>query len=194
MHFYTVEQKIFVEKNIKGKQQLQLLNLFNEQFGTDIKITQLRAFIKNNGFTSGLNATFKPGSIPFNKGIKKYWTGGEESQFKTGHKPHNYKPVGTERVNADDYVDIKIADPNKWKGKHILTWEDLNGPVTKGCVVIFGDGDRRNFDPNNLIQVSRKQLVMLNKMHLIQNNADLTRTGVIVADIYQKLSDRKKCE
>lgn len=100
-------------------------------------------------------------------------------------------PVGSERVNSDGYVDIKISDPNKWKGKHILIWEKENGPVPKGHCVIFGDGNNRNFDSNNLILVSRQQLIVLNKNNLIQSDADLTRTGVIIADLYQKINERK---
>lgn len=106
--------------------------------------------------------------------------------------PVNYRPVGSERVNVDDYVEIKVADPRTWVGKHTFIWEEHNGPVPKGYVVIFGDGDRRNFDPDNLILVSRKQLVRLNQKGLIQNNADLTRTAVIMVDLQQKIADRSK--
>ena len=74
----------------------------------------------------------------------------------------------------------------------MLVWERENGPVPKGHVVIFGDRNRRNFEINNLILVSRKQLVRLNQNNLIQNDAELTKTGVIVADIYGKLGERKK--
>lgn len=90
------------------------------------------------------------------------------------------------------YVDIKIADPNKWKGKHILIWEELHGPVPKGHAVIFADGNNRNFDPENLLLVSRKQLVRMNQRGLIQNDAELTKTGVIIADIYNKIGEAKR--
>ena len=109
-----------------------------------------------------------------------------------GQKPHNYKPVGSERVNGDGYVDVKIADPNKWRAKHRLLWEEENGPIPKGYVIIFGDGNRRNFQQDNLILVSKSQLAILNKNQLIQNDADLTRAGIVIADIYKKIGERKK--
>jgi hypothetical protein len=124
--------------------------------------------------------------------MKGLQIGGEETQFKKGNRPHNYKPVGTERVNGEGYVDVKIADPNKWRSKHILIWEKENGPVPKGHVIIFGDGNRLNLELDNLILVSRKQLAILNKNNLIQKDADLTRTGIIVADIYRKINEQKK--
>jgi hypothetical protein len=190
-HYYTIEQADFLRENVTGRGNTELTQMFNAQFGLDLSVAQIKAFKKNRGLSSGLDGRFKPGHIPFNKG-KEGLGGWEPTQFKKGHKPHNYKPVGTERVNGDDYVDIKVADPNKWRAKHILVWEKENGPVPKGHVIIFGDGNRRNFEPDNLILVSRKQLSTLNKNKLIQNNADLTRVGLAIADIYQKISDRKK--
>lgn len=153
----------------------------------------MRAFIKNNGLKSGIDARIKLGSVPPNKGKKKLWTSGEDTQFKKGHKPHNYVPVGSERVNGDDYVDIKIADPNMWRGKHLLIWEQQCGhAVPRGHAVIFGDGDRRNFDPDNLILVTRGQLAIMNNRGFIQKDAELTRTGIILADIIKKIGERKR--
>jgi hypothetical protein len=45
-----------------------------------------------------------------------------------------------------------------WRPKHHLVWESHHGqPIPKGHAVIFGDGNNRNFDPDNLILVSRAQ-------------------------------------
>jgi hypothetical protein len=190
-HRYTEEQIQFLTKNVIGRSNAELTDILNSHFELDLGINQIKAFKKNRGLSSGLDGRFKPGHIPFNKG-KEGVGGWEPTQFKKGHKPHNYKPVGTERVNGDDYVDIKVADPNKWRAKHILVWEKENGPVPKGHVIIFGDGNRRNFELDNLILVSRKQLALLNKHSLIQNDAELTRTGIIVADIYRKIGQQKR--
>ncbi|WP_436702547.1 HNH endonuclease signature motif containing protein [Bacillus cereus] len=53
-----------------------------------------------------------------------------------------------------------------------MLWEEENGPIPKGYVIIFGDGNRRNFQQDNLILVSKSQLAILNKNQLIQNDAD----------------------
>ncbi|OMC67696.1 HNH endonuclease [Paenibacillus odorifer] len=193
MFRYRLEHKEFISTNIHGRYVLELTSMFNEKFDVEIQPSQMRAFIKNNGLKSGIDARIKLGNVPSNKGKKKLWTGGEATQFKKGHKPHNYVPVGSERVNGDDYFDIKIADPNKWRGKHLIVWEQHSGrSVPKGYAVIFGDGDRRNFDPDNLILVTRGQLAIMNRRGLIQNDAQLTRSGVILADIIQKIVERKR--
>lgn len=189
-HKYTREETEFIINNQKGIGNSELTQMFNTYFNLNLKVSQVMAFKKNHKLSSGLDGYFVKGYIPFNKG-KKGIGGWKPTQFKKGNRPHNHMPVGSKRVNSDDYIDIKIADPNKWRAKHILVWEEHNGPVPKGYAVIFGDGDNRNFEPDNLILVSRKQLLILNKNKLIQNDADLTRTAVIIADIYQKISDRK---
>ncbi|MEK5238069.1 HNH endonuclease signature motif containing protein [Paenibacillus sp. FSL L8-0470] len=193
MFRFTSEQKEYIRTHIQGRYVLELTALFNTNFGVELQPSQMRAFIKNNGLKSGIDARIKPGNIPPNKGKKKLWAGGEATQFKKGHKPHNYVPVGSERVNGDDYVDIKIADPNKWRGKHLIIWEQHCGrTVPRGHAIIFGDGDRRNFDPDNLILVTRGQLAIMNKRGLIQKDSKLTRSGVILADIIQKIGERKR--
>ncbi len=187
---YTEEQKQFIRDHVEGRTSNELTDMFNRHFDTDLKVSQIRSFKKNNGLKGGVNTRFKKGQAPFNKG-KKGVGGWKPTQFKKGHKPHNYKPIGTERINSDGYIDIKIADPNKWKAKHLLIWEEANGPVPEGYAVIFGDGNPRNFDLDNLVLVSRQQLLVMNRKGLIQKDADLTRTGVIVADIYRKIYERR---
>ena len=197
---YTQEHIDYIATNIKGCPFRELTDRFNQHFRMSLKVSSMISLSARHGLHNGrdtrLNEGWKPtqfkkGHVPFNKGMKDVG-GWEPTQFKKGHKPHNYKPVGTERVNGDDYVDIKIADPNKWKGKHILIWEEHNGPVPKGRAVIFGDGNRRNFDPNNLLLVSRAQLIRLNQMKMIQEDAELTKAGIVIADICNKIGERKR--
>lgn len=199
---YTNEQIEYLISIVPGHSYREIADMFYKRFQVTLTTTQINSFVGNRKLNTGRTGRFEKGHVPANKG-KKGIGGWEPTQFKKGHKPHNYHPVGSERVrtahagryhsySGDDYIDIKIADPNVWKGKHILIWEAHHGPVPKGHAVIFGDGDNRNFDINNLILVSRKQLAVLNKNKLIQNDADLTRTAVVLADLYSKISERKK--
>ena len=191
-HEYTEEQGRFIADNAKGRTTKELTKLFNERFDLNLKKSQIRAYKKNHSIKSGVNTQFKKGNTPWNKGKTGLSIGGKETQFKKGHKPHNYRPVGSERVNSDGYVDIKVADPNVWKGKHIIIWEKHNGPVPEGHAVIFGDRDRRNFDIDNLILVSRSQLLTMNQDNLIKKDAELTKTGKVIADLKHKITDKKK--
>lgn len=193
MHIFTDEQRKFIAKNVKGKPNKDLTALFNKHFGLNLRINQIKAFKKNHKLPSGLDCRFKKGRIPANKGQKGIcYEGCKATQFKIGNRPHNYKPVGSERLSKDGYIEIKVQDPKKWKGKHLIIWEEHNGPVPKSHAVIFGDGNNRNFDINNLILVSRKQLLTLNMKGLIQKDANLTKTAIILTDIYHKISEKRK--
>jgi len=192
-HKYTPEQLEFIQENIKKMTWKELATLFNETYSTNLSKKALSATGKRYGMKSGRTGCFPKGHRPWNIGLKGVCTGGKETQFKKGHTPHNWVPVGTERLNNDGYVEVKIADPNKRALKHRLVWEKHHGrPVPPGRAVIFGDGNKRNFDPENLLLVSRAQLVRLNQKGLIKNDIELTKTGILIADVINKIGELKR--
>ncbi|MGU9097373.1 HNH endonuclease signature motif containing protein [Clostridium perfringens] len=188
----TEEQAEFIKNNVKGLGNAELAKLFNEKFGTDVTMVQIRTFKKNHNLKSGLDGRFKKGHTPFNKGKKGEFKGSKETWFKKGHKPVNYKPIGSERVNVDGYIEIKVADPNKWRLKQRVVWEEHHGEIPNGYLVLFLDRNKQNLDINNLILVSKKQLAFLNKNKLIKEDKELTKTGLIIADLLIKISDAEK--
>ncbi|MES1045312.1 HNH endonuclease [Heyndrickxia oleronia] len=195
-HSYTPEQATFIRENVKGRTSMELTQLVNDHFGLNLGVNQIRAYMKNNGLKNGINACFKKGHTPFNKGMKGLTTGGIATQFKKGQKSFNYKPIGSERIDDEGYILIKVSDDGpwhkRWRPKHKVLWEEKYGPVPKGHCLIFLDSDKQNISLENLQLITRGQLARLNQNHLISNNADLTKTGIIVAEIYGKMSERKK--
>lgn len=188
---FNDEQVRFIKEHVKGRSRKETLQMVNEKFNLDIKINQWLSWMKNHGVTSGVSGCFKLGHVPVNKG-QKGAGGWGPTQFKSGHRPSNYMPVGSERVNGDGYLDVKIADPGKWRPKHILLWEQANSPVPNGHCLIFADRNKLNVTLDNLILITRKQLSIMNRHHLIQNDSDLTKTGIIIADLHAKVVERKK--
>lgn len=189
---YTEEQEQFIRDNVEGKSSRELTTMFNDNFELNFDVSQLRAYKKNHALKSNLDLRFKKGNVPYSKGKKGIWYGGsEKTWFKKGDMPYNHLPVGSERINADGYHVIKISEPKEWRFKHLLVWEENRGKIPKGHAVIFGDKNRDNLDPNNLILVTKKQLLVLIRNKLIQGDADLTRTGVIIADMYLKIGKLK---
>lgn len=112
--------------------------------------------------------------------------------FKKGHRPSNYCPVGTVRIKGDGYTYVKITDPGVWKQKHVLVWEAVNGPRPKGHKLIFADGNKQNFRLENIILVSNAEHVRLNQNHLISDNADITKAGVLLAKLITKSAKLKR--
>jgi len=108
---------------------------------------------------------FKKGLIPHNKGKKLSEETKEKlakTMFKRGNKPHNTQPVGTEKKDKDGYVWVKIAEPSEWKLKHHIAYGE---PVPTGHKVIFLDGNKYNFERENLQLVSNAELMNRNTMH-----------------------------
>lgn len=193
---YPENVRTFIVEHHVGVGHQAMADMVNKAFSTSYTKDQIKGCYARYKLDSGLTGQFTKGHTPFNKGKAKFWTGGEETQFKKGNVPPNRVSIGTERIDSKDgYIYVKIQDGHlnkNWKQKHVMIWEERNGPVPNGHAVIFGDGNNRNFDPGNLLLVSRAQLVRLNQMNLIQNDAELTRTGIVIADITNKISQRRK--
>jgi hypothetical protein len=192
MHKYTPKEIRFIKDKIAGRSVAEMTGLFNRRFGLSITVPQMRSCLGNYRLRSGRNTRFRPGHVPFNKGLKKYWTGGEETRFKPGSLHWNHRPVGTERTNREGCLEVKIADPKTWKGKHILIWEAANGPVHKGHAILFADADRSNLALDNLLMVSRSELAVMTHGGLDFANSDATKAGKTIADIKIKIADRKR--
>lgn len=201
---YTPEHIAWLAENIKGCPHAELTERFNQHFGLNVTQGALTSLASKHGLRNGIvrriqkgdqigRATqFKKGHVTHNKGKKKWWTGGEATQFRPGNMPQTWKPVGTETVRSDGYTWVKVAEPKKWREKHRLIWEAVHGPIPKGHALLFADGNPQHIELDNLILATRGQLARMNQNHLIQSDADLTRTGLIVADIISKSAERKK--
>ncbi|EKN67862.1 HNH endonuclease signature motif containing protein [Schinkia azotoformans] len=192
---FTKEQKAFIKENVRGLSNRKLTDLVNQKYGLSITVKQMKTWKNNHGLSSGLKGS--EGMDPPNKGTKGlYNVGGNRTSFKKGQKPLNYKPVGTERIDRDGYVLIKVSDEGpwnkRWRLKHNVIWEEANGPIPKGHCLLFLDGNKQNVSLENLQLITRSQLARLNQNHLISNDAELTKTGLIIANIYGKIGERRK--
>jgi hypothetical protein len=198
---YTEEHIGFIADNIKGRRHKEMAVMFNEHFGTSLPESTILSLTFRYGLKNEIDCRFNPGHkptqfkkgmTPWNKGKKGINIGGKATQFKKGHVPKQYRPVGSERINVDGYAEVKVADPKKWKMKHVVIWEAAHGPIPKGHVVIFADGNQQNVILENLLLVSRRELAVMNKRGLISGDSELTKTGVVIADIYLKIGECKR--
>jgi hypothetical protein len=191
MHRFTSEQVEFLKKIVYGLSRKDITERFNKEFSLNLAVEQITAYLKNHKIRTGRTGRFEKGHVPANKGMKGIFFGGKETRFKKGNIPNNYLPVGTERVTSTGYSYIKVADPNQWKSKHLIEWERLHGMVPDGHKVIFADGNKMNFTANNLMLVRNNTLLIMNRNKLIKNDAELTRTGIIIADLIIQIAKVK---
>lgn len=122
----------------------------------------------------GAETQFKPGHKTWNKGMKGLNLGGAETQFKPGNRSgeavKRYKPIGTERLSKDGYLQRKVNDDmtfhKRWRCVHILIWEEANGPLPDGHAVVFKDGNKQHLALDNLELVTRVELMRRNSYHM----------------------------
>jgi len=115
---------------------------------------------------------FKKGHVPFNKGLNledytlpEFIMKFRRSQFPKGNKPANYREIGSVRIDKDGYAMIKVKDGLRgWRLLHQVNWEKAFGPIPKGLSVTFKDGDRKNFEPTNLVLRTRAELMICNSI------------------------------
>ncbi len=186
----TPEQHEWLVKNVTDQSRKAVCEQLNATFGTALTEKQMHSYLKNHHIGVGRDTRFKPGVAAYHppKGVRM----SQATEFKPGNRPVNWKPVGSERISKDGYVEVKVAEPRTWRQKHVVIWEQLHGPRPKGYAVIFADGNKLNLVSDNLLLVTRHTLLVLNRLGLLYKNADLTRSGVAIAELIAEIENRQK--
>lgn len=195
-HIWTQEQKDFVKEHYtSGKySRKEVAELINKKFNLDLTDLQIKSIARKLKIKSGRTGQFEKGCTVWNKGMKGLQLGGEAGWFKKGQTPLNYREIGSERIcSKDGYVLIKVANDGpfhkRWRHKHQVIWEKHNGPIPDNHVVIILDGNKQNLTIDNLALISRKDLLNMNRHKLFTGETETTKSSVLVAKIYSKLSD-----
>ena len=121
---------------------------------------------------------FTAGHVPSNKGKKmspELYAKCAPTMFRKGNKPLNHRPVGSERVNVNGYVEIKVEEPNRWRLKHRVVWEEANGPIPEGYNVQFRDGNGQNCELGTLYLTSRSDQLRNENGMMVRYPEDLRK-------------------
>ncbi len=187
-----------------GKVKL-LKNLYPNKFNYEIAKTlnvSLRAvksqayklkLTKTNEFMQLHGGRFNKGHTPVNKGKKMSQEIREKVKhtfFKKGHTPANHKPLGSERINVDGYIEIKIAEPNIWDLKHRVVWREINGEIHQGYNIQFKDKNRQNCDIDNLYIIHRK--LQIRKNSILNYPPELRKTFRYLGKLNRIIIDKTK--
>jgi len=167
-HHFTPGQIGLLREKYKKYSLPVLVWVFNKTCGLALAESQIRSALRNHRILSGRTGHFGRGATPWNAG-KKGYMGANPTSFKKGNLPHNHLPLWSERVGKDGYIEMSVPErnpytgfPTRYKHKHVWIWEQAHGPRPKGKAVIFKDGNIRNFEPENLLLVSRAELLAMN--------------------------------
>ena len=192
---YTDEMKQFILENYKGRYNQELTDLFNQKFNTNITSRTIKSYKANNKLNSGLSGKFRKGQAPHNKGKKmpkEVYEKVRHTMFAKGNVPPNHRPVGSERISKDGYIEVKVAEPNKWRLKQRVVYEEAKGKIPEGCTIIFLDGNKQNCNIDNLRCITRSELLYLN-CNGLNNSNEITETGILMARL-DRAKNKKKQE
>ena len=119
-----------------------------------------------------------------------------EIRYK-GYNPNKAKamgniiPIGTEYTKPDGMVLVKVK-PNKWKYKQRYLYEQYHKvELPKDIMVIFLDGDRTNFNIDNLMAVSTPEYNCIKNKDLLSQNGMATKTAILGARLYYKIKEKE---
>lgn len=150
---------------------------------------------------AGASTRFQKGHVPANKGLRRPgWGPGrmKATQFKKGERRgvavRLYKPIGTERVSKDGYLERKINDglplQARWRAVHQLVWEAAHGPVPRSHAIVFKNGDKRDIRLDNLECVTRAALMMRNTVHNLPK--PLAQTVQLLGALRRKINRKAR--
>ena len=192
----TDEQHEFLLEHQADITRKEMAKLLNKTFETSFTTDQIKTYCSNHKIRSNSDGRFKKGQRSFNKGLKQTDFMSPEAiertkatRFQKGQKPTNWKPIGSERITKDGYIEIKTAEPGTWELKHRVVWQEANGEVPEGHAILFLDQDRTNCSLDNLMLVKRTELVRINKSNNLVDVPEINESIVLTERISQKIRE-----
>jgi len=150
----------FIAKRYWKISRLDLLNEFNNKFDLNITIKEFNLHLKDM-------------VLPKNS-IRKF--------------EHRQKEVG-ERWK-DGVIHIKMGK-GRLKVKHTILYEQHHGEKLKPDeLIIFMDGNKKNLNIENLIKITRRQLMSIIGRKLIRKGDDISKSEKLIAiiEMHDKLA------
>lgn len=107
------------------------------------------------------------------------------------------RPIGFEVIDRGGYISIKTDRKSKirreqWRFKHLLLWEEKNGPIPNGHKLKCIDGNRSNPDPSNWECVPSGMVSRLNRRGFDGAPAEMKPTIMAVAKLEHALNERRR--
>lgn len=171
-NFNQEEIKWLKEKIIDNNTSTKIMQLYKEKFNKKLSYNAFYRFKVRYNLKSGVEngGCFQKGN-PLN--------------------PNKPKPIGCERVYYDNNkkrVQIKV-DNKKWVDKSRYVYEQHYGKIPKNCVIIFIDGNRDNFNIDNLKCITKEQHRIMAGNCLYFNDKELNETSISIAKLISKVKE-----
>lgn len=191
---YTPEQVAFVRENYRTMSRKELTEAFNGHFYMDKTVNQITSFVKNHKIKSGRTGQYEKGNVPWTAGMAgKGVCKPNSGSFRKGDVPVNTREMGSERISKDGFTLVKVKEDNPYTGaktrfkhKHVVIWEDANGPVPDNHVIRFLDGDKTNITLENLGLFTRAESLQMSRLGFSDVPKELKPTITVMAKLDAK--------
>ena len=164
---FTDEIREFIKESHKGNSVQELTNIVNKTFQTDFTKVQIKNHLYDHGMTTG-----------------------RDTRFKKGKEHFMFKPIGSEMVDYAGRTYVKVTD-TKWRLKSHLVWEEANGPMPDGHLLIYLDKNVGNYQLDNLELVDHKEKIVLTHLPLTENK-ELNRSIVTTGRLWKAIKERRE--
>ena len=180
---YSDEEKDFLRQNIKTHSYAALARLYNNKYGRNQSVGAIEHTCARIGINHG------------QKGIK----------FEKGKRNpcSPTLPIGSESVSAGK-VYVKISDEpihngkksfgkNKnWVQKNRYVYEQHHGIIPDDYCIIPLDGNKRNFDIDNLYAIPRKVCIMMAQNKWFSKSRDITLAAVKWCELFYAIKNQEE--
>jgi transposase len=161
---FNQQQKDYLMKISKNYTPRELMNIVNEKFNQDYTLKEFHSYLRKN-------------KIPF--------------KYEDIKRAHIKAPLYSEGMRKGQVI-IKISE-RKWVEKQRYIYEQYHNVKLKPRqYVVFIDGDRENFDINNLKVVDCKIAGYIGNYELRSKNKQISELGFKVAELMSKTKDIEK--
>lgn len=190
---YTNDMLTFLKERFSKCTTNELTSEFNKHFGTNKTTNQIIIACNNHGvlrreikYTSEMINFLQSHAPEFPRSnLTKMFN----KRFGTNVSMKKIQDLCTRytiprEVFKNEYTDINTLrvyiryEKGKWKPKKDYIYEKHFGKIGKDESVIFIDGNYKNFDPENLLKLSSKEVHTMITYGFINKNAQTTLVGL----------------
>ncbi len=154
-----------------SQEEADIIQKYYTKFGTEVAMKMLRlkgykrsiasikSYVLRKNIRCERDSRFQAGHTPYNKGATLRPDVAEKikhTQFKVGHDNGRQEPIGMVKMRSE-YLYIKVGTPSKWELYHRYVWQQQNGKIPDGMIVVFIDGNQENVCLENLEVISRQE-------------------------------------
>lgn len=177
-----------------GKSAKECADMMNEKFNLSLKHTQIKDWRYRTKVDSGRakEGRFTKGRIPHNKGKKYPDMKRNSGMFVKGFTPIHSLPIGSEKMFCDGVTRVKTSN-GRWVSKAKILYEEyFDEKVKEDEYILNKDGDKTNFAKDNLLKVSKKELLSINQYNVFSlGNKELLEFVHSIVKLKNVLRDKE---